>query len=204
MASTENQPPPQFAENGHRQRPGGRTAETGDRIAAAVVRLLVDRGVDYCTFTNVAALARVERSTLYRRYDNRWTMISQALFKYHAIDFAVDATGDFRDDMIAHLRKIAASLDSRVGRAMVVAAAIARVEETPAGGQYWRQRRAQLQPIIDAAVSSGQVRPGIAPDELFAASDGPLFFRMLIANAPIDEAFITQVVDNLVTLYVNR
>jgi AcrR family transcriptional regulator len=184
-----------------RHRPGGRTAETSDRIAAAIVELLVERGADECTFTNVAEIADVERSTLYRRYQNRWDMISQALFRHHRIDFAIEATGDFRADMTAHLHKIAASLESTPGRAMVVAAAMARVDRAPEGGRYWSNRRDQLQPVIDAAVKSGQIRPGIEPDELFAASDGPLFFRMLIAAAPVDEVFIAQVVDNLCALY---
>jgi len=201
MASTEIKLTPNSRENGHRPRPGGRTAETSDRIAAAVVDLLVERGAEECTFTNVAAKANVERSTLYRRYKNRWEMISEALFSFHVVDFAVDATGNFQADMTAHLDKVAASLGSRTGKAMVVAAAMARVEESPVGGQYWRRRREQLQPVIDAAVQSGQLRPGVDPEQLFAASDGPLFFRLLIANAPIDKAFVAQVVDNVVKLY---
>lgn len=182
-------------------RPGGRTAVTTDRIAEAVVALLVERGVEECTFTNVALLAEVERSTLYRRYTNRWDMIGQALFAHHEIDFAIAATGDFRADMTAHLRKIANSLESPPGRAMVVAAAVSRADLAIDGGQYWANQRAQLQPVLDAAANGGQIRKGIDPDEFFAASDGPLFFRMLIANAPIDEAFIDQVVDNLCRLY---
>jgi AcrR family transcriptional regulator len=186
-----------------RGRPGGRTAQTSDRIADAVVALLVERGADECTFTNVAALADVERSTLYRRYSSRWDMIGQSLFVHQELDLAVDATGDFRADMTAHLRKIAKSLESTQGRAMVVAGAMARVDRVPEGGRYWRQRREQLQPIIDAAAASGQTRAGIDADELFAAADGPLFFRMLVGNAPLDETVITQVVDNLCRLYVS-
>ena len=192
MTSTINQPA--------RQRPGGRTANTSDRIFAAVVALLVERGVEECTFTNVAARARVERSTLYRRYADRWAMIGEALFAVHAVDFAITPTGDFRADMTAHLRKVGASLDSTTGRAMVVAAAMSRVERSPEGGRYWANRRRQLEPIIAAAVTSRAIRP-VEPDELFAASDGPLFFRMLIANVPIDDAFIHQVVENLCRLY---
>ena len=204
MASTRNEPSFNKLDSNHRLRPGGRTAETGDRIAAAVVELLVERGVEECTFTNIAARAGVERSTLYRRYDNRWAMISEALFARHEVDFAVEATGDFRADMTAHLRKVAESLESTPGRAMVVAGAMARAERSPVGGRYWANRREQLRPIIDAAVRSGDIRPGIDPDELFAASDGPLFFRLLIADAPIDDEFIGQVVDNLCRLYCTR
>ena len=192
MASTSN--------HSARQRPGGRTADTSDRIFAAVVSLLVDCGADACTFTNVAARAGVDRSTLYRRYTDRWAMISEALFAVHAVDFAVAATGDFRADMTEHLRKVGASLDSTAGRAMVVAAAMSRVERSPQGGRYWANRRRQLEPIIDAAVKSGAIRP-VGADELFAASDGPLFFRMLITNVPIDDMFIDQVVENLCRLY---
>jgi len=201
MASSQNEPTFNKIDASHRPRPGGRTAATSDRIGAAVVEILVERGAEDCTFTNVAAKAGVERSTLYRRYENRWEMISEALFARHELDFAVEATGNFRADMTAHLRKVANSLESTTGRAMVVAAAMARVERSPVGGQYWRNRRNQLQPIVDAAVNAGQIRPGTDPDQLFAASDGPLFFRLLIADAPIDEPFIGQIVDNLCRLY---
>lgn len=201
MAGTSNGNGRNHAGEHERPRPGGRTADISGRIGAAIVQLLIEAGAEECTFTNVAAKAGVERSTLYRRYASRWAMISEALFAHHAIDLAIDATGDFRADMTAHLHKVAESLESTPGRAMVVAAAMARVERAAVGGRYWSNRREQLQPVIDAAVKSGQIRAGIDPDDLFAASDGPLFFRLLIASAPIDEAFVGQVVDNLCALY---
>jgi AcrR family transcriptional regulator len=193
MASTEN--------HSGKQRPGGRTARTSERINTAVLDSLVTGGPDSCTFTNVAEKAGVERSTLYRRYGNRWAMISEAYTARAAQDLSIVATGNFRADIKAHLRSIADSLSSTLGRAMLAAAAIARVEETPEAGRYWRARREQIRPILDKAVVTGEARAGIDPDEFFAAADGPLFFRLLIAGAPIDDEFIGRVVDNLWRLY---
>lgn len=184
-----------------KQRPGGRTARITERISLAVLELLVEGGPGAATFTNVAQRAGVERSTLYRRYPSRWAMISEAYSARATLDLAIEPTGDFRADMTAHLRKIAASMESTLGRAMVVAAALARLERSPEAGRYWNHQLKTLRPIIAAAVASGQLAPGIDPEELFAASDGPLFFRLLVVGAPIDEAFVGMAVDNLCSLY---
>ena len=65
------------------RRPGGRTADVTRRIHEAVLELLVEGGIDACTFQNVASRAGVERSTLYRRNPDRWPLIIDAI-----IDFA--------------------------------------------------------------------------------------------------------------------
>lgn len=184
-----------------RSRPGGRTAQTTERIHAAVLTLLIAGGPDACTFTSVAIKAGVERSTLYRRYGNRWAMISDSYAAKASRDLAIEPTGDFRADMTAHLRKIAASMESTLGRAMIVAAAAARLDRSPEAGRYWQSRLRQLQPIVDAAVASGQMAPGIDCEELFAASDGPLFFLLLVVGKTADERVIARIVDDLCAHY---
>ena len=66
------------------RRPGGRTAKVSRRINDAVLKLLVEGGIEACTFAAVAERAAVERSTLYRRYEDRWAMMIDAILDYSA------------------------------------------------------------------------------------------------------------------------
>jgi AcrR family transcriptional regulator len=49
------------------RRPGGRTAEVTNRVNSAVLELLVEGGIDDCTFAAVADRAGVARTTHYTR-----------------------------------------------------------------------------------------------------------------------------------------
>jgi phage major head subunit gpT-like protein len=128
-------------------------------------------------------------------------MISDAYSSRAILEQVVEPTGDFRADMTAHLWRVATSMQSALGLAMLAAAAVARLDRTPEGGRYWQNRITHLRPIISAAAANGQIDPNLDPEELFGASDGPLFFRVLIVSEPIDEPFIQSVVDNLCALF---
>lgn len=179
------------------RRPGGRTARKTAEIREAVLALLVEGGPAACTVTAVAERADVDRSTLYRRYGSRWAMMADAFAGQAAAQLAVPATGDFRRDMTRHLTGIAEMMAGDLGRAMIVAAATARLDRSPLAGQYWQARLAQLQPVIDAAAARGEIRSGIDAETLFADSDGPLFFLLLVVGRSPSGADVGRVVDNL-------
>src|SRR5438046_8510954 len=80
-------------------RPGGRTADVTKRVHEAVIDLIVSGGEEQCTFQNVARRAKVERSTLYRRYPNRWLMMSEAFASAYVDDLSFEPTGSFRGDL---------------------------------------------------------------------------------------------------------
>ena len=61
------------------KRPGGRTAEVTARIHKAIIDIIIEDGVAGCTFSAVAKRAKVERSTLYRRFPDRWDAVIEAV-----------------------------------------------------------------------------------------------------------------------------
>jgi len=182
-----------------RPRPGGRTADVTKRVHEAVLGLLMEGGDESCSFQNVARRANVERSTLYRRYPNRWAMMSDAFAAAYVDDLSFDSTGNFRDDLICHLSRVAHTLGSPLGMAMLAAGAVARLDPASrvAAGGFWEFRKNQQRGFVQAAIDRGELPPDVSLDALFAAADGPLYFRLLIIAQPVDKAWIESVVDQV-------
>lgn len=189
-----------------RKRLGGRTADVTRRIHKAVIALLREGGHEACTFRQVAKRAGIERSTLYRRYVNRWAMLGEAFAAHYVDDLAFKPTGSLRGDLQAHLQRVARTLGSPLGGAMLVAAAVARLDPASreAAGKFWYARRQQQRGLVEAAIARGELEPDVRLDELFAAADGPLYFRLLIIGAPIDQEWIRATVDQVCRAFAPR
>ena len=179
-----------------RSRPGGRTADVTRRVHDATMELLAEGGHAACTFRNVARKAGVERSTLYRRYPNEWAMLGEAWATRFAADMAVEPTGSFEADLRSHLEKVAAVLNSPLGKAMVAAGAVARLDPNSraTAGEFWKFRLAQQEPFVAAAIARGELPADIDRETLFATTDGPFYFRLLVVGQPIDGALVDRVV----------
>lgn len=184
-------------------RPGGRTAATTHRIHDAVIALLAAGGHEQVTFQNVARRAEVERSTLYRRYPNRWAMLGEAYAAKFASQLVVRPGHSFARDLKAHLMNVAATLGSALGGAMLVAAAVARLDPTtaPTAGRFWEFRLRQQEAFVAAAIARGELPADVDRELLFAVADGPLYFRLLVVGRPIDEAFVDTVVADVCARY---
>jgi AcrR family transcriptional regulator len=189
-----------------RSRPGGRTAEVSKRIHEAVIALLAEGGHDACTYPRIAERAGIERSTLYRRYPDRWAMLGEAYAAILSPQLDVVPGDCFRDDLRAHLRKVADVLWSPLGTAMIAAGAIARIdpESRQSAGRFWQARLEKMEPFVAAAIARGELDADIDREALFGRADGPLYFRRLIVGAPIDDDLIDRVVDEVCLLYAGE
>ena len=182
-----------------RSRPGGRTERTTERIHEAVLALLVEGGQSQVTFQNVARRAEIERSTLYRRYASRWAMIGEAFAAAYEDELDFEPTGTFRGDMTCHLARVAHTLGSPLGRAMLAAGAVARSDPASFGvaGGFWEHRKQRQEPFVREAIGRGELDSNVSLEELFAAADGPLYFRLLIIGQPLDQQWVERTVDNV-------
>jgi AcrR family transcriptional regulator len=203
MASTKNESSFNNVGSKSRPRPGGRTADVSNRIHRAIVELLEEGGHEACTYPRIADKAGIERSTLYRRYPDRWAMLGEAYVATLASELNVTPTGDFREDLKSHLRKVGATLSSPLGTAMVAAGAIARIdpESLISAGRYWQSRLQDIEPFIAAAIERGELEADLDREALIGSSEGPLYFRLLIVGKPIDEELIQRTVENTCKLY---
>lgn len=188
--------------NEYRRRPGGRTAEVTRRVHDAIVELLIEGGVQGCTIKAVAERAGIERSTLYRRFPDKWNAIIDALIARAAADVMPELGPSFADDLRSVLRKLRELLSSPLGLAMLAAAIELRTHDGADHRRlYFDQRMNQLGPMFDAAIDRAELRPDVDREALFSMVAGPIYFRMFIAGRPIEDEFIDTIVANVCWLY---
>jgi len=184
------------------RRPGGRTADVTARVHQAITDLLVEGGMEACTFSAVAERAGIERSTLYRRFPDRWDAIIDTWVARARMHVMPELGASFAEDLESVLRKLVEVLGSRLGPALLrVAAELRARDDTDYSRAYFDARMTQLEPMFDAAIARGELAPDVDREALFTFAAGPIYFRKFIAARPVDDAFIGHIVDNVCRLY---
>ena len=185
-----------------RRRPGGRTADVTRRVHTAITELLIEGGIEACTVKAVCERAEIERSTLYRRFPDRWEAIIEALMARASRDVMPDLGESFADDLTSILYKLTATLEGALGQAVLAASSALRAHDGDTYPRaYFNQRMAQLAPMFEAAVKRGELLASVDREELFSFAAGAIYFRTFIASRKIDDDFIRAVVANTCWLY---
>ena len=176
-------------------RPGGRTARTRAAVLEAALDELAERGWDQVSVETIAARAGVHKTTVYRRWGGKDRLVAEALEAAAERRIQVPDSGDVDQDLRALARAVLAILTSRDGAA-TVRALVAGARSSPEVGQvvrrFWATRLAHAGPIVDRAVSRGQLPPGTNPDELLRYLAAPLFHRLLVTAEPLTPATADQ------------
>lgn len=86
-----------LAEKRKQSRPGGRTEKNRQAVAAAVLQLIKEGRLDF-EIQEVAALAGVHRTTLFRRWPDRGALIAEAMAE-HVSRLSISLTGDWKEDL---------------------------------------------------------------------------------------------------------
>ena len=184
------------------RRPGGRTADITARVHQAVTELIVEGGFEACTFSKVAERAGIERSTLYRRFPDRWDAIIDAWMTRASQDVMPDLGNSFAQDLHSVLRRLTDVLESPLGPALLgIAAELRSREGTDFSRTYFDGRMGQLSPMFEAAITRGELPADVDREGLFTFAAGPIYFRMFIAARAVDDAFLGQIVENVCWLY---
>jgi len=185
------------------RRPGGRTADVTRRINDSILALLAEGGVPACTFSNVAERAGVERSTLYRRYPDRWEAMIDAIIDFAEHSGTVPQTlGSFAEDLRFILMRMGEILATPVGPALWAVGAALRGGAAPQhADRFWQGRVAQVRPIIEAAIERGELAPDVDVEEVFAFAAGAIHFRMLVIGKKVDARIVDRIVDRICELY---
>ncbi|MCR6487847.1 TetR/AcrR family transcriptional regulator C-terminal ligand-binding domain-containing protein [Amycolatopsis sp. OK19-0408] len=141
------------------RRPGGRTARVRRRILEAAAELIARDGIGGLRYDQVAELAEVNKTSVYRNWPDRTTLVADALAEFGATAAPLHDSGDLDADLVDYLEALAAATASPQGRAMltVVASARENPELRAVVDEVYDRRLATLRERLQTAVERGEL-----------------------------------------------
>src|SRR5215471_17564471 len=184
---------------GSKRRPA-RAPGRGPRLRAAVLAYtlneLTTRGFPALTVENVARRAGVHKTSLYRNWKDRTSLVADALTENVATGVPIPDTGTIETDLREYARSLIGWLTSPLGQAVLAAtisdAARAEPEIAEIEQRFYvdRLRRAGL--MITRAVARGELPAESDPDAVIKTVLAPIYLRLLITAEPVDESTADQ------------
>lgn len=189
---------------GHREtieRRAGRSERTRQAVLSAARELVMEGGYRAATVEAIAARARVGKPTIYRRWRNRAAVVMEAMLLESDTVLPFPDTGSAYEDFRRHLLVVAAALPgSPTGLALT--GLIGDAQHDPAlataiAEDFIAPLRVSARQMIDRAITRGDIRPDVDPTVMLDALLGPLYYRVLVRQAPPDAAFVETLVEHV-------
>jgi AcrR family transcriptional regulator len=163
------------------RRPGGRNALVRAKILGATAELVARDGIAGFRYEEVAELAGVHRTSVYRNWPEREELVVAALLQYAEDLASIADTGDLHRDLVDYLVALAVGLDSPFGQALELATHT--TDANPAVRQtvstILEQRGAAMRRRLSLGVDRGEL-------------------------PPVDSAFLGEMISGPARLIVNR
>jgi AcrR family transcriptional regulator len=160
-------------------------------VLLAALAELVDHGYAALTMDNVARRAGVHKTTVYRRWPDRESLVTEAVLTHASAEFELPDTGNLEADLHMGARRLVSWLGGPVGVTLValLQSDAARLPAINAAKKaFYRARAERVQARIDKAVRAGQLPPGTEAMKLITALVAPIYFRLLVSGEPVTEA----------------
>jgi AcrR family transcriptional regulator len=183
------------------RKPDPRAERSKQAILDATRELLADEGdVGSLTVEAVAARSGVAKTTIYRRWRDKWELALDAVMIDLLPRFAnpIDA-GDTRKELITFTDSVTKLWASPpYGPAMQ--GLISEIATEPELARVYREqvvepRREQLRPVIERGIARGDLRPGTDLRLVHELLVGPILYRLLLSGPPLDRKLTTSLVD---------
>ncbi len=177
-----------------RRRDAGRPrgANVVDAILRCTLEELATHGVANLSVERVARAAEVNRSSVYRRWPTREALVQAALQRVASdVEGQIGDHGSLRADLLALVEQVAGLLATPAGRALLQAA----VAEGPHGFPPLAAQVRVEPSIVERARARGAWREDARAEVVLAMLVGALLHRVLLERAPVDEAWMRDVVD---------
>ncbi|WP_067698984.1 TetR/AcrR family transcriptional regulator [Nocardia jejuensis] len=184
-----------------------RSDDREEAILLGTLELIGEVGYDQMTMDGIATRARASKATIYRRWPGKAELVVAALERYSAPPTIPPDSGTLRGDLLGLLATLRdnlagqdASLVLGLMKAMHHDSALARVVRS----RLVDVKRAAFDAVAARAVAREQL--SAEADHVLAAevASAVLFSRLLITDQPLDDAFITHLVDAVLLPILHR
>ena len=183
--------------------PVARPRVEGDReleILEATREVLADVGYDRLTMDAVATRARASKATLYRRWNDKVSLVIDALLAAKAMPEVADS-GNLRDDLISSYCGVGGLTDRKsLGTFASIITAISRDEAFAAAfrDQVIGPKARLTRAIFERARDRGEIPADADLDLLAPALAGIVLHRTYLLGEVPDRALVTRVIDQII------
>jgi AcrR family transcriptional regulator len=151
------------------------------------------------TMEAIAERAGVSKATIYRWWPNRAAVVMDGFLSTVSSEVPFPHTGHAREDIRLHMRRLTDAFGGRIGR--TVAALLAEGQADPELAEALRSRwllvrRAEAREILELGIERGELREGLDPEVAVDVLYGPIYYRLLVGHAPLDDDFADALADH--------
>jgi AcrR family transcriptional regulator len=172
-------------------RPPGRGPKVRAAVLGATLSELSETGYAALTIENVARRAGVHKTTVYRRWRDRESLVADAVTQLAGTRVPFPESDDISADLRSLARSLVRFLASPLGQAVtaVMLSDAGRIPEV-AGAQRRRfeDRYRQAEPVIARAIARGELPVGTDPAEVVRSVLAPIYLRVLVTAEPISQS----------------
>ena len=184
---------------------GSRPRVEGDRedeILEATLELLLDVGYDRLTLDAVARRARASKATLYRRWEDKASLVVDAMVRAkHAPHVEGHDTGTLRGDLVTTF--CGAHGIGRNEATGMLGSVITALSSDPAFARRFRE--AFIEPkvqvshdIYQRAIDRGEISPDVDIEIIAPALAGILLHRSFVMGIVPDDETVERVIDHVI------
>jgi AcrR family transcriptional regulator len=168
-------------------------------VLEATAALVGEVGVERVTIDEVAQRSGVAKTTIYRHWPTKQTLVVEAV-KGCIAPLPTPNSGDLRRDLLACFESmIQSGLDGRVGAmyASLLDAAQRDAELDSLMRSFQDERRLTVRTVLQLAQARGELPADLDLDFGVTLLVGPLIYTKIVLGRPVTRRFLESVVDGV-------
>ena len=173
-----------------------RSEKARKAVIRTTLKLLERVGFHELSIEAVAAKAGVGKATVYRWWANKAELVISAFASAVESELRFPSGGMVLDSIHQQMKRWVVIFQSPLGQivATVVGAGQSDPEILKAFRAHWVEpRRKEVRGLLQQAMKNGELRSDLAPDTMLDLFYGPLYLRLVLKHAPLDEDFVNTV-----------
>jgi AcrR family transcriptional regulator len=167
-------------------------------VFEATLAELIEVGYTAMTIERVAARAGVHKTTIYRRWADKDSLLAETLHGLVEEPIPAVDTGSLHSDLHAYAGAIVALLAGpvgRVARTALTSDAMRAPEIAAFKDSLFATRRPVSSEIARRAIDRGELDAGTDPHLLIDFLVAPVYFRLMLSEEPLDADLARRVAD---------